>query len=236
MKNEKLRSTLLRSISHDLRTPLTSISGNASNLLTNEAEMCEGERHRVYLDIYDDSMWLINMVENLLSITRIEEGRLNIDMKAEVVEDIVREAVQHVDRKISEHHLVLALGDDVQVVKADSRLIMQVIINLVNNAVKYTQKGSQITISSEETGSGMVRISVADDGPGISDEDKKHIFEMFYTAKRKIADDRRSIGLGLALCKSIAEAHGGTICVADNNPRGTVFSFTLPEEKVMLDV
>ena len=236
VKNEKLRSTLLRSISHDLRTPLTSISGNASNLLTNEAEMCEGERHRVYLDIYDDSMWLINMVENLLSITRIEEGRLNIDMKAEVVEDIVREAVQHVDRKISEHHLVLALGDDVQVVKADSRLIMQVIINLVNNAVKYTQKGSQITISSEETGSGMVRISVADDGPGISDEDKKHIFEMFYTAKRKIADDRRSIGLGLALCKSIAEAHGGTICVADNNPRGTVFSFTLPEEKVMLDV
>ncbi len=97
-KNEQLRANLLRAISHDLRTPLTSISGNASNLLSNGNSIDETTKMRVYQDIYDDSMWLINLVENLLSVTRLEEGRLNLNMSAELVDEVVQEALRHVNR------------------------------------------------------------------------------------------------------------------------------------------
>lgn len=109
----------------------------------------------------------------------------------------------------------------------DSRLIVQMVINLVDNAIKYTQKGSHIDIRTGREGKNAV-ISVADDGPGISDEMKEHIFETFYTGTNKIADSRRSLGLGLALCKSIVNVHGGEIKVSDAHPHGAVFQFTLP--------
>ena len=107
------------------------------------------------------------------------------------------------------------------------------IINIVNNAVKYTQEGSAIEIAMERRNDRII-VRIGDDGPGISDEAKQHIFEMFYTGKNKIADGRRSLGLGLFLCKAIVQAHGGEIFVQDNVPKGTVFVFTLPAEKVNL--
>ena len=118
-------------------------------------------------------------------------------------------------------------------VKVDAKLIMQVIINLVDNAVKYTPPGSRISIETTVRGS-LAVVTVSDDGDGISDDAKKHIFDMFYTAGTKVADSRRSLGLGLALCKSIVTAHGGNITVADNAPHGAVFTFTLPIEEVTL--
>ena len=118
-------------------------------------------------------------------------------------------------------------------VKVDARLVMQVIINLVDNAIKYTPKGSEIVIETRQEGSQAV-VTVSDNGGGISDGAKTHIFDMFYTENKKTADSRRSLGLGLALCKSIVTAHGGTIAVSDNTPHGAVFTFTLPMEEVTL--
>jgi len=115
----------------------------------------------------------------------------------------------------------------------DAKLIVQVIINLVDNAIKYTPRGSEIRISTFRKDNWAV-ISVSDDGPGISDENKKQIFDMFYTGSNRGADSRRSLGLGLSLCKSIINAHGGSISVSDNVPHGTVFTFTLPAEEVQL--
>ena len=115
----------------------------------------------------------------------------------------------------------------------DARLIIQVIINIVDNAVKYTPEGSHITVSSQKRGS-FVEISIADDGGGISDEAKKKVFDMFYRADSSVADSRRGMGLGLALCKSIVTAHGGAITVGDNKPHGTIFKFTLRAEEVNL--
>lgn len=158
---------------------------------------------------------------------------MHLQIGAEIVDDIFQEAISHVDRKIAEHKLSVELEDDLLMAKMDARLIVQVIINIINNAIKYTPVGSSIVLSAKRHEK-MVCISIADDGPGISDEDKKHLFDMFYTSGIA-ADSRRGLGLGLSLCKSIVDAHGGSIEVKDNEPHGAVFSFTLPLEEVNLD-
>jgi len=231
-KNEQLRANLLRSISHDLRTPLTSISGNAGLLLTSGNMLAEEKKTQLYTNIYDDSLWLINLVENLLSVTKIEDGSMHLQLTAELLDEIVDESLRHISRKSTEHHMVVHHTEEYLFVKVDARLIMQVIINIVDNAVKYTPKGSTIIISSYRQGKNAA-VSIEDNGPGISDEAKPHIFDMFYTAENVI-DSRRSLGLGLALCKSIITVHGGGISVSDAKPAGTVFTFTLPLEEVKL--
>ena len=232
-QSEQLRANLLRTISHDLRTPLTTISGNASNLLSNGDSFDETTKHRLYEDIYEDSMWLINLVENLLSATRIEEGRMTLRTSTELLSDIVEEAVQHVRRKADSHPLSISCQDDLLLVRADAKLIIQVIVNLVDNAVQYTKPGSSITVTAKKNGT-MAEVQVADTGDGIADDEKEKIFDKFYCGDHKIADNRRSLGLGLYLCKSIVEAHGGAIRVTDNLPQGSVFCFTLPLEEVTL--
>ena len=233
-RNEQLRANLLRAISHDLRTPLTSISGNASNLLTNGEALEDETKHRLYSDIYDDSMWLINLVENLLSVTRLEDGRMNLHISAELVEDVVAEALRHVNRKSVEHHITVEHKDELLLAKMDAKLIVQVVINIVDNAIKYTPIGSNIRIMTERQEDKAV-IHIADDGPGIPDDVKPHIFDMFYSGANKVADSRRSLGLGLSLCKSIVTVHGGTLTVKDNQPQGTIFTFTLPAEEAHLN-
>lgn len=232
-KNEQLRANLLRSISHDLRTPLTSISGNASNLISNEDKMDELSKKQIYEDIYDDSMWLINLVENLLSITRIEEDKINLRMSTELMEEVIEEALSHVNRKKKEHVIKVKSSEDFILAKIDARLIVQVIINIVDNALKYTPAGSEIDISTSKK-DGRVIVEVSDEGPGIDDAAKEKIFDMFYSGNNTVADSRRSLGLGLALCKSIVNAHGGQIQVMDNVPHGAIFKFTLPAGEVDL--
>ena len=232
-QKEQLRANLLRSISHDLRTPLTSISGNASNLLSNEEKFDEETKKQLYADIYDDSMWLINLVENLLSVTKIEDGKLNIHLQAELLDELVTEALAHISRKKMEHTILYQACDDIILVKVDARMIMQIIINIVDNAIKYTQKESQIIISTKKEGNRAI-VSISDNGPGIPDEMKPFIFDMFYSGTKNVADSRRSLGLGLSLCQSIITAHGGELKLSDNIPHGAVFTFSLPIEEVNL--
>ena len=232
-QKEQLRANLLRAISHDLRTPLTSISGNASNFLSNGDQMDAETKRQLFTDIYDDSMWLINLVENLLSVSRLEENHLNLKFSSELVSDVVEEALRHINRKKVDYQISVQQKDEFLLAKMDAKLIVQVLINLVDNAIKYTPAGSRITICTEPKG-GEAVISVSDDGAGIPDERKERVFEMFYSGANQVADSRRSLGLGLSLCKSIVTAHGGTISVADNHPHGAVFTFTLPIEEVTL--
>lgn len=233
IEKEQLRADLLRSISHDLRTPLTSISGNASNLLSNENEFSQETRMQIYGDIYDDSMWLIKLVENLLSVTRIEDGRMDLRMSAELMDEVIAEAMRHTDRNRAGRKIEVSSDEEFILGKMDARLIVQVVINLVDNAVKYTPEGAQIRIHTGKK-DGMVVVSVSDTGSGIPDEQKSKVFDMFYTGTNRAADGRRSLGLGLGLCRSIIRAHGGEIWVSDNKPQGAVFTFTLPAEEVTL--
>jgi len=232
-KNEQLRANLLRAISHDLRTPLTSITGNASILLSGDDAFDAETRRQLYANIHDDSIWLINLVENLLSVTRIEDGRMNLNPSAELLDEIIDEALRHVGRQGTSHRITVETDCDYALVHADARLIVQVLINLVDNAVKYTPPGSEIRIRTQKQGN-MVSVAVADRGPGISDADKAKVFEMFYTGATHASDSRRSLGLGLSLCRSIISAHGGTISVRDNQPSGAIFEFTLPSEEVSI--
>ena len=232
-RSEQLRADLLRTISHDLRTPLTTISGNASNLLSNGKSFDEATKRQLYSDIYDDAMWLISLVENLLSATRIEEGRMTLRTSTELLSDIVEEALRHIRRKASDHPLNTVYADDLLLVRADARLVVQVIANIVDNAIKYTPPGSRIEIATARAGN-MAQVCICDTGNGIPDAEKARIFDKFYCGESKIADNRRSLGLGLYLCRAIVEAHGGAIRVEDNVPHGCVFSFTLPLGEVTL--
>lgn len=231
MQQEQLRANLLRAISHDLRTPLTSISGNAGILMGNSKALDEAQKQSLYTDIYDECMWLINLVENLLSITRIDNGTLNLKLQPELLEEVITDALLHINRNSVKHHIETILHDELLMAKMDSHLIIQVIINIVDNAIKYTRPGSHITISAKKNGP-SVRVEIADDGSGISDEAKAKLFDMFYAADNISADGRRGLGLGLPLCKSIINAHGGAIDVKDNVPQGTVFGFTLQAVEV----
>ena len=232
-ENEKLRANLLRAISHDLRTPLTAISGNAGILLEGSEQLSPDNRKQMYSDIYDDAAWLYNLVENLLAVTRIGEGHMRLNTQPQLVEEIVSEAMQHISRKKVEHTITVTHSDDLLLAKCDARLIVQVLINLVDNAIKYTAPGSHIQIATRWE-DGCAVFSVSDDGPGIPDEEKDNVFRMFYTGGNPIADSRRSLGLGLSLCKSIITAHGGEIRVLDNRPQGAVFTFTIPAGEVEL--
>ena len=232
-KNEQLRADLLRAISHDLRTPLCSISGNADMLISNSDRLDKATKHQIYTDIYDDSEWLIGVVENLLSITRLNDGRLKFKFTDQLLDEVIAESLRHISRKHDDYKIV-ADCEELVLVRMDVRLIIQVLVNLIDNAIKYTPPGSVICIRGIKT-DGKAQISVEDNGPGIPEEMKPHIFQMFYTGKTTVADSHRSLGLGLALCHSIIEAHNGTLILTDHAPHGCNFIFTLPLSEVTLN-
>ena len=232
-KNEQLRADLLRAISHDLRTPLCSISGNADMLLSNSERLDEATKHQIYTDIYDDSEWLIGVVENLLSITRLNDGRLKFKFSDQLLDEVIAESLRHISRKHDDYRIVSDC-EELVLARMDVRLIIQVLVNLIDNAIKYTPPGTVICIQGTKT-DGKAQISVKDNGPGIPDEMKPHIFQMFYTGKTTVADSHRSLGLGLALCHSIIEAHDGTLILTDHDPHGCNFTFTLPLSEVTLN-
>ena len=209
-RQEALRANLLRAISHDLRTPLTSISGNAAILLEDLGDL-------------DD--------ENLLTITRTENGTVKLNLQSEMVSDAIEEALRHLDRNAARRKIVVALQDDLLMAKMDSALIVQVLINLINNAVKYTPENAGITIGAKPEGN-MAVLWVEDEGQGIPEGDEDKVFELFYTGIKRSPDSRRGIGLGLALCRSIVQAHGGEIKVSNIQPHGARFLFTLPIAEV----
>ena len=228
-RNEKVRANLLRSIGHDLRTPLTSISGSASLLLADSERIDPAKRSELLEDIEENSRWLTNLVENLLAVTRVQEGTLKLTLVPELLDEVVAEAVGHLSHTaLAEHEVRMEVGDGVLMAKLDARLVMQVVVNLVDNAVKYAPRHTTITVSTRRDADRLV-CEVADEGPGVPDDEKARVFEEFYTVRGvSPVDGRRSLGLGLSLCKSIVELHGGRIWVRDNKPRGAVFGFSLP--------
>ena len=227
---ERFRAGLLRSISHDLRTPLTSICGNAENLRENHAYMSEEDREKIYEDIEEDSFWLKNQMENILSVTKLE-SHPEPNLSVESVEDVINESLQHLDSHAREHTIRVIGNDELLFAEMDPKLITQVLVNLLNNAVKYTPAGSEILVRLQKK-DGEIVVSVEDNGPGIPDENKHYIFDLYYTGNREKSDSFRSMGIGLHLCRMILHAHGREIEVLDNEPHGAIFRFTLKSMEV----
>ena len=226
-KNEQLRANLLRTISHDLRTPLTSIAGYADSLLVNGPFFDEKTKKEIYLSIYEDSIWLHNLVENILSMTKIDEGKMAFNFTTELLDEVILEAIKHINLNKINHNIIYNRVDEMILVRVDARLIIQVIINLLDNSIKYSPDKTDIIIDTIIKDK-FVEVIVSDSGYGISDEAKPHIFERFYTDLSRVVDGKKSLGLGLSLCKSIVIAHDGNIRVENNSPNGTKAIFTLP--------
>ncbi|GCD12319.1 sensor histidine kinase [Clostridium tagluense] len=226
-ERERVRGNLLRSISHDLRTPLTGILGSVSTI-TDNYDILDNDIKKELLDIiYEDTSWLIHSVENILSMTRIDEGKLEIKKDAEVVEEIVAESISRVKRFSGSHNIVTDLPQDMVILFVDGLLIEQVLINLIDNAIKYTQDDSIITVKVTVKEDNVV-FDISDNGKGIPEEDITSIFDRFYTKTKGDCLEKRGIGLGLAICKSIIEAHGGCMEALNNSSGGATFRFSLP--------
>lgn len=230
IERERLRSNLLRSISHDLRSPLAGIKGAVSTIIENGESISEETKKNLLQGIFEDTEWLIRLIENLLSMTRFDEGKIQINKNLELVEEVISEVVQRCSKMFKEHRIKVTIPEDVIMVSMDGSLIEQVLINLIDNAVKFTPKGSLIEIKAYEENKDVF-FEVIDNGPGIAKEIIPYIFDRFYTNGSAISDSRRGVGLGLAICKSIVEAHGGNISAANKKDGGAIFKFYIPEEE-----
>ena len=227
---ERYRSNLLRSISHDLRTPLAGIMG-ASEMLMSGTEKTD-DRYLLERGIYEDADRLHSLVENILNLTRLQDGRLAITKVPESVEEIIGAAVNTMSKRAPDHDITVHIPDEFLLVPMDARLIDQVIVNLLDNAVKHTTAAQEITITVEKDAvQKTARFTISDHGSGIAPEDLPKIFETFYTTATQGADAHRGVGLGLAICRSIVQAHGGKIFAQNRTDgNGAEFIFTLPLE------
>lgn len=222
-ENEKLRGNLLRAISHDLRTPLTSISG-ASVALLDDEEMDEISREALLKDIHDNSEWLIRMVENLLSVTRMQ-GAASIQKSPEMAEEIAAHAVSQIRRRFPGQKLNVCVPSIARIIEMDGTLIEQVLINLIENAIYHSGSDGAIEVKIETEDN--AKISVRDHGRGI---DVPLVMKLFdgYIDPNRTGDQNRGMGIGLSLCAAIVRAHGGEISARNAEDGGACFSFTLP--------
>lgn len=229
-EQERYRSNLLRSISHDLRTPLSGILG-ATEMLFDMTEK-DDRRHDLIEGIDKDARWLFSLVENVLSLTRLQDRKLTINKQPEAVEEVLGGAVGYMTRRFPAYEIEAYAPDELLLIPMDARLINQVLINLIDNAVKHTTPPGEICITvRQDTEQKQVAFSVQDTGCGIASEDIPHIFKMFYTSHSSSADSRLGIGLGLTICESIIKAHGGKIEAQNRTDvAGAEFIFTLPLE------
>ncbi|MCL2158886.1 MAG: ATP-binding protein [Oscillospiraceae bacterium] len=223
---ERYRSNLLRAISHDLRTPLSAIIG-ISEMLKGMTEAGD-PRHSLIDEINSEAGWLHSLVENILNLTRLQDGKLALQKQPEAVEEIIDGAVRRVLQRSPEQKIFVNMPDELLIVPMDANLIEQVFINLLDNAVSHSRKKSEIEIvvKPEEND---VKFIVRDSGTGIKQADLPHIFQMFYTTSVKYANAGHGIGLGLAICETIVKAHGGDIEARNRvDKKGAEFIFTLP--------
>jgi K+-sensing histidine kinase KdpD len=223
METERLRSALLSSISHDLRTPLAAITGAASSLLWRDEEFDPETRRELKESIYEEAERLARLVENLLDMTRLESG-IQARKEWQPLEDVVGAALARVERRLRGRAVTIRLPHDLPLVPIDDVLIEQVLINVLDNAVKYTDPESAVEVSAS-AGDGAVTVEVSDRGSGLAPGDEERVFEKFY---RGGGQRIRGAGLGLAICRGIIEAHGGRIWVENRPGGGAAFRFTLP--------
>lgn len=225
--SELLRSNLLRALSHDIRTPLTAIIGNISNLRVSSEQTTYEEKMELLDRISDDSLTLFNMVENLLTAARFDNNGVPVRKQPEAVDDVIEAGLDLARKTNKSHPITTQLCDELLMCDMDASLITQVISNMVLNAIHHTPDGTPITIRTRKL-DGQALIEVIDTGPGVPDEIKPRIFDIFFTGYAGVIDSTHYLGLGLYLCKTIIDAHEGTISVSDNQPKGSIFSFSLP--------
>lgn len=228
-EKEKMRSNLLRAISHDLRTPLTSISGASLAILENGGLLDRQTHDKLIHDIKEDSQWLIRMVENILSVTRINEGTANVKKVPEAAEEIVAASVSRIQKRFEGRKFNARVPDELLMVPMDGTLIEQVLINLLENAVKHSPEDSVIEVVVKKHLHEAI-FEVIDHGKGIDEQELPYLFESYSPNRKRSSDSSRGLGIGLSICMSIIKAHDGRMEAVNKQEGGAVFRFELPLE------
>lgn len=223
-ETEAMRSSLLSAVSHDLRTPLASITGAATSL-RDDTNLDEGIRGELVESIVGQAERLEHLVANLLDMTRIDAGSVVLSRDWVPIDEMVGSALTRSEEKLGDRAVTVSLGDEPLWVYVDPVLFEQIFMNLLENAEKYTPAGSPIEVSARRDGD-RIEVSVSDHGPGVAEGDNERVFEKFY---RGTGTNTQGAGLGLAICKGIAEAHGGTIRATSRSPHGAVFTVSIPQ-------
>lgn len=228
-EKEKMRANLLRAVSHDLRTPLTGIIGASSSYLENENDLNKGEKRELVQNIQNDADWLLHMVENLLSVTRINAQTANVSKSLESVEEVVSEAAIQIRKRFPGAEIKVSVPDEVLMIMMDAILIQQVLMNLLENAVTHAKstKPIELCVKREKD---MVSFHIIDFGIGIPTERLSTLFDGSTYNPTNRADSSKGMGIGLSICKTIVLAHGGIID-GKNHQNGAEFFFTLPIEE-----
>ena len=226
MERERERANLLRAISHDLRTPLSGIMGTSEILLDTVGD--DEKKKSLLRGIYQDADWLKELVENILSLTRLQDGKIVVHKEMEAMEEVIGSAVAHIEKSFEDRHITVSTPLSFVLVPMDAKLIEQVIYNLLDNAVKHTKKDEEIKITLSYTPSQAI-VAVIDNGEGLEKEDIPNLFNIFYTSKTRSTDVKKGIGLGLTICKTVIDAHGGNIEASNRKDgKGAQFVFSLP--------
>jgi two-component system sensor histidine kinase KdpD len=223
VETERLRSTLLSSVSHDLRTPLAAITGAASTLLESRPLGPDVERD-LKEAIREEAERLNRLVTNLLDMTRLDSGSVSLHRDWESLEELVGTALTRLEKALAGRPVSVAIAHDLPPVPVDGVLVEQVLVNLLDNALKYTPAGSPLSVTARSEAADVL-VEVADEGPGLPPGAEEQVFEKFYRG----GQTPRGFGLGLPICKAIVTAHGGRIWAENRSPRGAAFRFTLPK-------
>lgn len=229
IESETLRNSLLSAISHDLRTPLASIVGAASTLVDEDAQLTSQDRQELTLTIYDEALRIANLTNDILDMARLESGQAQLNKQWYPLDEIIGGALTRMEKKLEDRTVNTRLPEELGLVRIDAVLIEQVLINLLENACKYTPSASPIDIGVEFT-THMLKVTIADRGPGIPEGEEEKLFDKFYRYHQE--GTRSGVGLGLAICKAIILAHGGIIGASNRQEGGAQFYFLLPIDEV----
>lgn len=227
-EKERTRGNLLRAVSHDLRTPLTAISGAIGTVLEQQDTLPPEKQRELLRSAEEESKWLIRMVENLLTITRLGgDGETKLITRPEAVEEVMASAAAKFRRRYPGYHVQVTAPEELLMSPMDATLMEQVLLNILENAVLHGQRVQNITMTARRRGE-RAEIRVTDDGVGIAPHRLESIFDGMRTRSEQTDSDRRSMGIGLTVCRTIVNAHGGQITAANDPQGGACFSITLP--------
>jgi two-component system, OmpR family, sensor histidine kinase KdpD len=226
METEKLRNSLLSAVSHDLRTPLASIAGASSTLATAENSLPAETRAALLESISDEAERLTRLVENLLHMTRLSSNKVEIRREWHPVDEIIGSALTRMERQLAGRRIETHIADNLPLIKVDSILIEQLLVNLVDNAIKYSSEDLIVEVSARLNNK-QIELEVADRGRGFAQGDESRVFDLFYRGDGAPAD-QRGTGIGLAICRAIAEVHGGTMNAYNRPGGGAIVGLSLP--------
>ncbi len=228
-EKEKTRSNLLRAVSHDLRTPLTTILGSTGAIIDNHDMLDDKQKLKLLSEIKEESEWLIRMVENLLTVTRIEDGReAKLSKTPEAAEEIIFESVRKFRKRFPDFKVSVKVPDELLMVPMDAMLVQQVIVNLLENAVLHAKGATEVVLSLSRAENHAL-FEVSDNGCGIDNEIINRIFDIYReSADEASSDSKKNMGIGLPVCKTIIRAHNGIMRASNKPSGGAVFSFELP--------